>query len=114
MSKAIKQARFQTARLAAGLTQQEAATLLDVPVGTLRHWEQKDKAPPFAYKALVLLTWQVKLRRWRPAKGDERSALELDVDGEPLSILMDQEAFDDFAATLQKAHYGGAGGGKKK
>lgn len=86
-----------------------------VPTGTLQRWELTDSAPRSAYELLLLKAGLFRLQKWQPAKGDERSELLLDIgEKKPLSILMDQEAFDDFAATLQKAHYGGAGGGKKK
>lgn len=50
-------ARFSAMRKGAGLTQAEAADMIDAPIGTWRNWEQGRRRPPPTVVKLLRLTW---------------------------------------------------------
>lgn len=59
---------LRTTRLAAGLSQSEAARLIGVSVRTLQDWETRQQvsiARPLATRLLALLTRQERLPAWR-------------------------------------------------
>jgi DNA-binding transcriptional regulator YiaG len=60
---------IKSARLAAGLTQQEAAKAWNIPLGTIRSWEQGQRKPGAEHleKLFPLLSGSVKLLR-KPKK----------------------------------------------
>ncbi len=50
--------RLKAARKARGLSQSEAARELDIPVATIRNWEQGRTTPPAYFQRLVLKVLQ--------------------------------------------------------
>jgi transcriptional regulator with XRE-family HTH domain len=64
--------RLQRLRQAAGLSQSQLATAADVPIGTLRNWEQDRRAPLLDTAARVSQAIGVSLDELAGTAGPER------------------------------------------
>jgi len=92
-------------RALVGMTQQTAADVLDVPIGTLQQWEQgRYDLPPQMFELFQLRTGQFKVSRWEaPAKAFEKGSLHLRLaSGDPVTVTMRQEAFEELARAIAR------------
>lgn len=60
---------LKVARASLGMSQEEAATLLRIPVGSIRNWEQRRREPDDAAKTLITLFYEhpQEIRGWLSA-----------------------------------------------
>ena len=97
--------QFRMARLAAGLSQSKASKVLDVPLGSIKNWEQGRRPVEWmAFELLLLKTGQFELKKWKPPAAAASSGelrIKLAFAG-TLTLHMTTAAFHDFAAAVAR------------